>query len=213
MMSNACRQCGMPISENVACKTCEEFKIPVDDVLAMWAYREEVCDAVVASKFGHHRALAAELGDRLADVILKRIDVQSPNLHKIDAVVPVPSHRRRTSLRGGSGVAVIAETIAHRLRIPPIQPLRLTRAIKKQAWLDDQQRQENVRDAFGPTRFYGLLARASNSSSVAGRHILLVDDVLTTGATAGEVASTLRKLGAARITLAVVARSIRQPFS
>ncbi len=83
--------------------------------------------------------------------------------------------------------------------------MRTTRRIDKQAWLDDAQRLENVRDAFSLKNSYALL----RSPRIANRHILVVDDVLTTGATANEVARVLRDDGARRVSLAVVARAVR----
>jgi predicted amidophosphoribosyltransferase len=84
--------------------------------------------------------------------------------------------------------------------------LRTRRRIAKQAWLDDRSRVENVRDAFSLKKSYALF----RSPEIAGRHILVIDDVLTTGATANEVARVLRDGGGAqRVSLAVVARAVR----
>lgn len=80
--------------------------------------------------------------------------------------------------------------------------LATTRRIKKQAWLGEHERIENVRGAFRVKKSIW-----SAASGIVGKHVLLVDDVMTTGATASEIARTLKQAGACRVTVAVVARA------
>ena len=122
-----------------------------------------------------------------------------------DLVTFVPSHVTRQFTRGGNGNFAIASAVARTIGRPCRSVLRTTRRIAKQAWLDDAQRRENVRDAFLLKKGYALF----RSPRIAGRHVLVVDDVLTTGATANEVAQVLRDSGARRVSLAVVARAVR----
>ena len=79
----------------------------------------------------------------------------------------------------------------------------MTRRIEKQAWLDNEQRRRNVRGAFRLKKSYAFAKTAVN------QHILVIDDVLTTGATANEVTRVLMDAGARKITLGIVARAIR----
>jgi predicted amidophosphoribosyltransferase len=82
--------------------------------------------------------------------------------------------------------------------------LKATRAISKQAWLDDEARLANVRGAFAVRRRYALF----RPPVLPPQHVLIVDDVLTTGATSNEVARVLRESGVEKVSLAVVARAI-----
>lgn len=80
-----------------------------------------------------------------------------------------------------------------------------TRRIKKQAWMGEKERISNVRGAF---RIRTGFPRRGTADRIAGKHVLLVDDVLTTGATANETARVLKQAGARRVTVAVVARAL-----
>jgi predicted amidophosphoribosyltransferase len=83
--------------------------------------------------------------------------------------------------------------------------LRPVRQIQKQAWLSEKERIVNVRGAFRLRRTIGI--RNDGASWLAGRHVLVIDDVMTTGATANEIATVLKAAGVSRVTIAVVARA------
>jgi predicted amidophosphoribosyltransferase len=174
-------------------------------VIALWSYHGLVCDAVIAAKFAHRCPLGDALGRRLGAQVASHLRQDPP-----EVVTYVPSHVLRQLTRGGNGNQAIAEAVASRLRkiglpVKCRELLKTTRRIAKQAWLDDQQRQENVRGAFALRTGYSLTKRRR----LTGQHVLLVDDVLTTGATASEVSRVLAAAGARRTTLAVVARALR----
>jgi predicted amidophosphoribosyltransferase len=168
--------------------------------VALWSYQDRVCDAVVAAKYPKNAALADALGRRLGAALLERCGDSLPDL-----VTCVPSHLTRRVARGGNGTAVIATAFAQTIERPFRNLLRTTRAIAKQAWLDDQQRLKNVHGAFSVKKRYAF----SRTPEPPNRHILVIDDVLTTGATANEVARVLCGSGVRRVSLAVVARAIR----
>ena len=93
----------------------------------------------------------------------------------------------------------MAESISANLRIPmAVDLLYCRRRTQKQGMLLPAERFANVRDAFA----------VSSSYDIANAHVLLVDDIMTTGATSSEAAKTLRRAGAARVTVAVVARGV-----
>jgi predicted amidophosphoribosyltransferase len=224
MLRNHCSSCGMPRphgkissdenrNETAAkvlttqldpvlsnCPHCRNLTFEFDRVAALWAYQNRVCDAIVAAKYVRQTALGDALGRRLARLVVDCFANDLP-----DAVTYVPSHMRRRVSRGGTGTSVMAEAVARSINRPCRALLRTTRAIEKQAWLDDQGRLENVAGAFTVKKRYAL----PRSPEPPNRHILVVDDVLTTGATANEVARVLKIGGAARVSLAVVARAIR----
>lgn len=185
------------------CAHCREIDYRFDGVATLWAYQDRVREAIVAAKFVHRAPLADAMGRRLGE----RAKAFFPANDPPDYVTFVPSHLTRQVARGGVGTAVIATAVAQSIGRPCRSIMRTTRRIDKQAWLNDEERLENVRGAFCVKKSYALM----RSRGLAGRHILVVEDVLTTGATANEVARVLREAGVRRVSLAVVARAVRSP--
>lgn len=183
-----------------SCVHCHDSSFQFDGVATLWSYQDRVCEAVVAAKYAHQTPLGDALGRRLGSRVEGVFAGDLP-----DYVTFVPSHVTRQFTRGGNGNLAIANAVARTIGRPCRLLLRTTRRIDKQAWLDDAQRLENVRDAFSVKKSYAFF----RSPKIANRHILVVDDVLTTGATASEVARVLRDDGARRVSLAVVARAVR----
>jgi predicted amidophosphoribosyltransferase len=183
------------------CVRCRNQVFEFEAILPLWIYEHRVRDAVVAAKYAHQTALGDALGRRLGKHVRTRL---MGNVH-FDLVTYIPSHFTRQFARGGNGNQIIAQAVARMLATPCRMPLRITRRIRKQAWLGDQARIKNVSGAFSLKKGYAL----NRSEAIAGKCILLVDDVLTTGATANEVARVLLAAGARTVSLAVVARAIR----
>jgi len=116
-----------------------------------------------------------------------------------DVVLAMPTHWMRRWHRGGNSAETLAAVVASQLRLPLAQRvLRLRRPTEKQGMLSPQERFRNVQHAYAIVR----------SQPIQGASILLVDDVLTTGATASEVARLLRRAGARSVHVAVVARGV-----
>ncbi len=115
-----------------------------------------------------------------------------------DVVVPVPMHWTRRTWRGANSPETIAQRLALRLAVP-LRPALLVRARRTapQASLSPNQRRANVRGAF----------RAAVHPDLPGARVLLVDDIMTTGATLNEAAKTLVRAGAAEVMVAVLARA------
>jgi len=144
---------------------------------------------VHALKFDGHDILAAPAASRLATEVRRR------GLDGVDAVVPIPSTRRRNRERGYDPAALLGEALARRLGLRLLPALVRVKETPPQSLLNAAERRANVAGAFR--------ARAS----AAGRSFLVVDDVLTTGATAFAAADALRAAGARRIAVAVLART------
>jgi competence protein ComFC len=204
----SCRFCGMPRPrESVPphsepCGQCKQQQQGFDEVIALGIYQDAIREAVVAAKLARHAPLAKAMGDLLAESIVVRLAGRVP-----DRVTFVPSHfLRRIKRQGVGGVVVMAAAVGKCLERAPDSLLRVTRLVRKQSMLADQDRPANVRGAFAVKKRYACGA----SPVLRDQHILLVDDVLTTGSTSSEIAKVLKTAGAARVTLAVVARAVRR---
>jgi len=217
-MENACRRCGRPAvrtgvgvstdedsTRPDCCPTCESAKSwHIDQTIATLAYEGRVREAIVAAKFASAAPLAHGLTRICWPFIARRLSQPWPDDRPPDVVTFVPSFWTRRMNRGGCSAEIFAQGMAEwakagnlNLRFEPI--LRARRRIAKQAWLRDAERISNVQDAFGLRKSYARLA---------GRHVLVVDDVMTSGATTNEVARVLRQAGARHVSVAVVARAI-----
>jgi ComF family protein len=140
-------------------------------------------------KYDGWAGLAAPMGDRMANTDLP---VTAP------VVVPVPTTAARVRRRGYNQAALLAWRVARRRGWTFEELLERRSGGVSQTTLRPEQRAANVRGAF----------RCSDPSRIRGREVLLVDDVLTTGATAGEAAGELAAAGAVRVTLLVFARAL-----
>ncbi len=164
--------------------------------VSLGSYEGALRLAVHALKYDGRRTIAARLarllGERCRDV-----------LERADAVVPVPLHPLRRWTRGFNQ----SEEIAAALGAPPMwKILRRTRRTPPQASLSATAREANVRGAFAPRR----VGRAA--AGLAGRRVVLLDDVATTGATLSACAAVLRRMGAAEVLVVTVARTLRSPY-
>jgi ComF family protein len=125
-----------------------------------------------------------------------------PRDERFDALTPVPLHWRRQWQRGFNQSEVLARALSRRTGIPIIAALRRVRSTAAQAGLSNSGRRRNVTAAFA--------SRASAGGMLAGKRILLIDDVMTTGSTATACALALKRAGAARVALLTVARVDRR---
>jgi len=189
-----CERCGCPTPAQPPptepCAACRADPPAWDWVRAGAEYHGAARDAIHAFKFEGKRALARPL----AALVLEQAD---PGLSTLPtALIPVPLAPDRERARGFNQAALLAERLATALRMP-CRPRWLVRvrATGPQSDLGAAQRRANVRGAF-------LAAPA-----VAGHHVVVVDDVLTTGATAAECTLALRAAGAAWVGVLAVARA------
>ena len=155
-------------------------------------YEEVAREALHAFKFRGRRALGGPLGDLLVEVVARGLPQGLPDL-----LVPVPLHPRRQRERGFNQASLLAHRVGRALG-RPVRDDVLARVVatQSQASLDASARKANVRGAF----------RLRRPELVAGRHVLVVDDVLTTGATLGECVHRLEEGGAVPIGVLTVAR-------
>jgi len=172
----------------VTCGACVVAPPAFDWARAGGLYAGPLRDAVQRFKFGRRPALARPL----AALVLEQCAAAVPPRA---VLVPIPLARERERQRGFNQAALVAERVARGLGAPLRERwLARTRATAPQTELDALERRANVRGAFVA------------STAAAGADVVLVDDVLTTGATAGECARALRAAGAASVGLLTVAR-------
>jgi ComF family protein len=190
--SPRCGTCGEPLTAaGMGCRCrgrCRDW----DGVVVLASYADEVREHVLRAKRPSGEGVAGGLANLL-------VGKHRPTLEawRIDVVVPVPMHWRRRASRGTSAADQLARGVAAALGSPCRRLLRRRLATRMQNELPPEERPANVRDAF--------LARGR----VAGRRVLLVDDVTTTGATLAACRRTLVEAGAAAVYAAVVARADR----
>jgi ComF family protein len=168
----------------------------IDDIEAVHAYAGPLACAVAALKFDGQLELAGPLGRLLAGADLLG--------HPWDALVPVPLHPWRALLRGYNQAALLARWTVHHARgrpgisAPPLRPrlLRRVRATAPQTAQDAAARRANLRGAFAA------------APAVAGRRILVLDDVTTTGATLAACLDALRAAGAREVAGLALLRAL-----
>lgn len=152
-------------------------------------------DLVHALKYEGWPELASMMGRDIA-----RLDLPPGSLDEPCVVVPVPTTARRQQTRGYNQAELLANSVAGARRLPLCRALVRVSEGRSQTALTPSERRENVRGVFAPA--------TPGSPSVVGAHVLLVDDVLTTGATASEAASALVDMGARGVTLLAFARAL-----
>ncbi|MBN2579950.1 MAG: ComF family protein [Pirellulales bacterium] len=192
----SCPKCGgyVPLAPGSAtgCPLCKTSLFHFDTAVALGGYHSQLRNVVFQMKKPRGELLALSLGR-----LLCRRNEQRLREFRPEAVVPVPMHWRRRFGRGVNGPEHLAAAISRTLGIPlHRRALRRVRNTPPQAGLSPRQRLKNVRGAF----------RVHRGKWLENRRILLIDDVLTTGATCSEAARILKKAGAGPVAVAVVAR-------
>ncbi len=201
-LGSACPLCAAPLATTApvgyVCGRCRARPPAYDRLLALWSY-EPPLDAVVrALKFGRLDYLGRHLGLALAEAFGGGSG-DIGGMGEADVVVPVPLHWRRRLARGYNQAERIARPIALALDRPFATALRRRRATPPQSGLGRPERLRNPRRAFG--------VRPATAAALAGRTVLLVDDVATTGATLDAAATALKQAGAAAVVAVVAGRT------
>jgi ComF family protein len=172
------------------CESCLRQQPPFARVFAVGPYTGTLQEAIQRFKYRGQLPLERPLGALLAETLL------TGGGQRPDLVIPVPLHKDRLRERGYNQALQLARQLGRRLRVPVAADLlRRVRATATQQGLDAVARKSNLRGAFAVT------------APVTGQQLLLVDDVLTTGATVRECAHALRTAGAAAVEVAVLGRA------
>lgn len=193
----ACTRCAAPVPGQVPrerCHVCRGTRLWFDETVALGRYDGLMRDWLLRMKRTNGDALALAVGELVWRHRGERLAALRP-----DVVVPVPMHWRRRLVRGANSPVIVAERLAGRLKLPLAAALlRRTRHTPPQFSLPPSARPANVRDAFAVEAGYHLQQA----------HVLLVDDILTTGSTCSAAARALQRAGASQVTVAVVARTL-----
>lgn len=185
-----CPRCGDPLSIG-SCRWCMDGIAPLAAAAFPYAFAEGAREAVHLLKYRGKRQVAAPMAGQMVRTLW-----DTPAFRGLDAIVPIGLHPRRVQRRGFNQSEWLAEEMSTLMNVPVgLWSLR-TRHTRPQVGLAATERKVNVRGAFAA------------SPEAAGRRILLVDDVSTTGATAREAARALRDTGAEWVALLTFARDL-----
>jgi len=195
-----CRRCGRTVGPYGSCGHCSRHSPPFQAAVRAGPYDSPLGAMIRALKYrdGLHTL------PLLADLVSARLH-QANFLGEIDLVTFVPLHWRRCWRRGFNQASLLARAVRRRggTAAPVVRLLSRTRDTPPQVGLSVTARRENVRGAF----------RVRRPEQVRGRRILLLDDVMTTGATVGECARVLRRAGAVQVAVAVAAVAESEPMA
>lgn len=194
-----CHCCGLPFEFEVEpgrlCGVCAAVTPSYDHVRAAAHYEDPLRSALLGFKHGDRTDMAAGFARLLSRAGRELLD-------RADVIAPVPLHPRRLWRRRYNQSALISEMLAatHGIAGAPDLLLR-KRQTRSQGGLSATARRRNVRGAFTVTDRY--------RPAVSGQHVVIVDDVFTTGATVEACARALKLAGAATVSALVVARVVR----
>ena len=181
-----------PLDENQRCALCRNGLTGFDAVYSYGEYEGSLRKLIHVYKYEGVSPLAKRLGPYLSRAL--------PREQRFDVVVPMPLHWRKRLERGFNQSELLANFVAARIGAPTVNALRRRKATSPQAGLTKAQRRTNVAGAFEIRR----------KREIEGRHVLLIDDVFTTGATASACAAVLKRAGARRVSVLTLARADRR---
>ncbi|MFJ7285854.1 ComF family protein [Pseudomonas sp. NPDC099000] len=195
-LGDHCQTCALPLpASGLTCGPCLKLPPAFERVAAPWTYSFPVDTLITRFKHSAKWPFGRLLGELLAQFLQHRFD---EDLDRPDALVPVPLAAKRLRQRGFNQAAMLARWLSSSLDIPCDEKLLLRiQDTSAQQDLNADARKKNLRNAFALV----------SGASIKGRHLAIVDDVLTTGATAQALARLLMEAGAARVDVYCLART------
>jgi len=200
----SCPYCAEPTGDQLAalvgdravsCRRCARGRLPLDRIASPWRFGGQLAVAIRRLKHAGRTDVARTIAPLWAPLVAAAARPDA-------VVVPVPSHWRRRLSRGFDHAWLLAVHACRWASLPrPVAALRRTRAAPPQSTLPAAERRANLRGVFA----------IRDPRSIAGRAIVLVDDVATTGTTLAECARTLRAGGASSVVGVVLARATSAP--
>jgi len=195
-LGDQCLICALPLPmAGLTCGQCLKHPPAFQSVTAPWTYGFPV-DSLI-TRFKHHGKWP--FGRLLAELLCQSLQHRfNEGLPRPEALLPVPLASKRLRERGFNQAAMLAQWLSATLAIPCDESLLLrTQDTPAQQELDARARRRNLRQAFA----------LRPDARIRGRHLALVDDVLTTGATADRLARLLMQAGARRVDVYCLART------
>ena len=191
--SACCPVCSLPTLDGLICGRCLKKAPAFDDSVAAFDYGFPVDVLIRQFKYSHQLALGPWLAERLL--------VRLSGMPLPKAALAMPLSRARLHERGFNQSLEIAKPLCRALGLPLLpHACERIRDTESQTTLPWKERAQNVRGAF------------ACREDLAGKHIAIIDDVMTTGASVNELAKTLKKSGAARVSAWVIARTRLESF-
>jgi ComF family protein len=189
-----CLRCGGDLSTpQLGCGRCLGDPNASDRAYFPFTYRDGIANLIIGYKFADY----SEWSRLLADLCWSRLE-EELRWEEPDLILPIPLHYRRLLARRYNQSALLAGVLAKKLNRPLVtNGLKRIKMTQPQTYLSAQSRRENVQDAF-----------LADPDRIAGRSLLLIDDVFTTGATMASAVAELRRRGAKRVAVLCVARTV-----
>ncbi|HPH60866.1 MAG: ComF family protein [Candidatus Cloacimonetes bacterium] len=189
---NYCDKCGAPL-ENYRCEACSHLAYEFDYARSAFVFKAPVQELVHHLKYDALRSPAVFFSQALLSMpASKRFR------GNFDLVTAVPLHRVRERERGYNQSELLGRALAFELGIPFAQPVLRHQNTRSQTNLSRQARLDNLSGAFALRR----------NADVAGKRIIVVDDVFTTGTTVNEVSHVLKAGGASRVAVLTATRAV-----
>jgi len=198
----SCRRCAVPlvaeVEARVLCGRCIKKLPAFDYAYSPLHYEDDVIRLMRQFKFREKITFSRTLGEIMLDCWkvkeMKSDDIGAPD--KLDYLLPVPLHKSRMRQRGFNQSIELARVIAKKLNIPiEYDAVSRVRSTSSQTGLNVLQRRKNIKGAF------------KVAQKISAKHVLIIDDVMTTGSTVNELASILKKAGVEQVGVLCLARA------
>lgn len=188
-----CPVCGRPTVHDVEmCARCRAHRPAFDKARALTVYDFPMREAIIGMK--------SQQGRGLADFLAPRLNASfSAEFAGADALTYVPVTPGRLHKRGFNQARELAEAAGSLSSRPVVDALRMVRAVKDQGQLSIDKRQANMEDAF---------AIKGDLQTIRGKRLILIDDVITTGATVSACSAALKNAGAGYVTVITLAQAV-----
>ena len=195
---SACKQCGLPLGEgneyDTVCGECLKTPPSIDYTMCLYHYQSPLDYLITHLKYNQQLSHAAILGYLLSIRVKQEKKNDLP-----DCIIPVPLHKSRLVKRGFNQSLEITRPVAKALKLPiDTKLVRRTRKTSAQADLNAVKRRKNVKNCFEI-----VVQKAINYS-----HVVIVDDVVTTGSTINELAQQLKQSGIKKVGVWAISRAI-----
>lgn len=190
-VEEVCPLCGGMV-EDSTCLHCEQSDYTFDLARSALLFRSPVQDLIHEFKYNYYQCVSPWLVAFMAQAFH-----QEPGFQKCNVITPVPLHRVRKRERGFNQSELLARQLAQKLGIRYANLARRNRYTRSQTLLSKEDREVNLKNAF-----------SLRSKDLSGSHILLVDDVFTTGATANHLSRLFKEHQAASVSILTAARAV-----